>query len=88
MDSAQQKIFEEVLDVFSTAGWKHILEDFSGVHRALSENMYRDCITNDDFQFRKGSLVELDRLLSYENTIRMTYEQMQNEAEYDSAAED
>jgi len=59
---------EDLLGMFGTNGWKHIMDDFSDVHDSL------DTLSGVDSEqqlFRnKGKLEVLNVLLSYEDTVR------------------
>ena len=59
---------EDLLTMFGTPGWQHIMDDFSDVHRSL------DTLNGVDTEaqlFRnKGKLEVLNVLLSYEETVR------------------
>jgi len=64
----EDQIFDDMLDTFSTDGWKLIIDDF----RQLAEQAVNVQTIEDGnaLQYRKGQLDILDRLLNYENTVR------------------
>ena len=59
---------EDLLGMFGTNGWKHIMDDFSDVHDSL------DTLSGVDSEQQlfkvKGKLEVLNVLLSYEDTVR------------------
>lgn len=59
---------EELLDLFITPGWRHIVEDFTDVRAGLDSIYGID--TESQLQRNKGKLEVLDVLLSYEDTVR------------------
>ena len=59
---------EDLLGMFGTNGWKHIMDDFSDVKASL------DTLSGIDTEAQlfkaKGKLEVLNVLLSYEDTVR------------------
>ena len=59
---------EDLLGMFGTNGWKHIMDDFSDVKASL------DTLSGIDTEAQlfkvKGKLEVLNVLLSYEETVR------------------
>ena len=75
-----QKQLETLIDLFQHDGWKLFIEDFEKFRGSLNNNSYLECDTNDQWQQRRGSLVMLDQILSYQQTIENNLERM-NETE-------
>jgi len=59
---------EDLLSMFGTDGWKHIMDDFSDVHDSLNT---LSGVDSEQQLFRnKGKLEVLNVLLTYEDTVR------------------
>ena len=72
MDNELQKYYETLLDLFAHSGWKLFVED-------IQENadLLNDILTIKDeqgFWYRRGQLEAVSRILSYESTIKDSYE--------------
>ena len=72
MDQELQKYYETLLDLFAHEGWKLFVED-------IQENadLLKDIMTVKDeqgFWYRRGQLEAVSRILSYESTIKDSYE--------------
>ena len=59
---------EDLLDLFITPGWRHIIDDFTDVRTGLDSIYGID--TEAQLHRNKGKLEVLDVLLSYEDTVR------------------
>ena len=59
---------EDLLGMFGTNGWKHIMDDFSDVHDSLDTLSGVD--TEQQLFKVKGKLEVLNVLLTYEDTVR------------------
>lgn len=78
MDKELQIYYENLLDLFTRDGWKQFIEDIQDNAEVL-----RDINTiNDDKQFwyRRGQLEVVDRILSYEVTIKNSYEDFERDS--------
>ena len=76
MDAELQKYYEDLLTMFQTDGWKHLISDYTESLQSLQENSDYDCKTNDEWQFRRGEMQQLRNLIGFESFIRMSYEGM------------
>ena len=79
MDRELQEYYEKLLDLFSSEGWKQYIED-------ISDNMefLQDINTISDEKqlwFRRGQIEALQRILSYESTIKNSYEDFEKDLE-------
>ena len=78
-DAELQKYYENLLDLFTRDGWKQFIEDIQDNAEVL-----RDINTiNDDkqFWFRRGQLEVVERILSYEVTIKNSYEDFERDSD-------
>lgn len=72
MDKELQIYYENLLDLFTRDGWKQFIEDIQD-----NADMLNDITTISDekqFWYRRGQLEAVERILSYESTIKNTYE--------------
>ena len=72
MDKELQIYYENLLDLFTRDAWKQFIEDIQD-----NADMLNDITTISDekqFWYRRGQLEAVERILSYESTIKNTYE--------------
>lgn len=77
MDKAEEQYFNDLQDMFMTAGWKQLLEELSA--NALQINSVKATKDNDDMFFRKGQLNIISFLVNLESTIDHLQEEGSNE---------
>ena len=75
MEQQDQQAMETLLDLFNHEGWKIFIDDQETLSKGLKEGAYLECNTNEEWQFRRGALTLLDRVLAYENTTKYVMEQ-------------
>ena len=78
MDKDLQNYYENLLDLFTTPGWKQYIED-------ISDNMeiLQDITTIQDekqFWHRRGQLEAVSRIIQYESSIKNSYEDFEKDA--------
>ena len=79
MDKELQQYYENLLDLFTREGWKQFIEDIQD-----NAEILRDINTIPDekqFWFRRGQLEAVDRILSYESTIKNSYEDFERDSD-------
>lgn len=64
--------YEEILDIFTTPGWKHILEDIKGSYDKI--NCIDTCATEQEFYTRKGELMQINFLSKLEYLYKLEFE--------------
>ena len=77
MDKELQRYYENLLDLFTHDGWKQFIEDISD-----NKEILEDITTIPDekqFWFRRGQLEAIHRILSYESTIKDSYEDFERD---------
>ena len=77
-DPELQKYFESLLDTFVSEGWRFLLEDFSGAEESIRDII--QCKDDKDLYYRKGQLDVIGRLLSFETSIKTSYEDFLNDS--------
>ena len=75
MDQQTQEYYDNYFNLFTTNGWKQLLEDFN--NNALQINSVEATKDSDDMYFRKGQLNVLAYLLNMENIIRTNYDELE-----------
>ena len=78
MDKELQKYYETLLDLFAHEGWKLFVEDIQDNADFL--NNILTIKDEQDFWYRRGQLEATGRLLSYESTIKDSYDDFLEEA--------
>jgi hypothetical protein len=77
MDKELTAYYENLLDLFTRDGWNQFIEDLSDNAEMLSDiTTIKD---EKDFWYRRGQLEALQRILSYESTIKDSYEDFERE---------
>lgn len=79
MDKELTTYYENLLDLFTRDGWKQFVEDIQDNAEILS-----DITTISDekqFWFRRGQIEAVQRILSYESSIKNSYEDFEREAD-------
>jgi hypothetical protein len=77
MEKELQVYYENLLDLFTRDGWKQFIEDIQDNADILS-----DITTIPDekqFWYRRGQLEAILRVLSYESTIKSSYEDFERD---------
>ena len=77
-DPELQKYFESLLDTFVSEGWRFLLEDFTGAEESIRDII--QCKDDKDLYYRKGQLDVIGRLLSFETSIKNSYEDFLNDS--------
>lgn len=81
MNQLDQKRQEHLLNLFNEEGWKIFMGEQEDLLTYAKENAHRECVTNDEWQFRKGIITLLERVTSFETVTRAVQEQDEQEAE-------
>lgn len=69
-----RKYYEDLLDTFSSEGWKHLMEDMG---RDLANVNSLDAVSNaDELFYRKGQMQVIRAILNYESAARQALEEM------------
>ena len=79
MDKDLQNYYENLLDLFTTPGWKQYIEDISD-----NMEMLQDITTIQDekqFWHRRGQLEAVSRIIQYESSIKNSYEDFEKDAD-------
>jgi hypothetical protein len=72
MDREIQNYYEDLLELFASAGWKHFIEDIESNKEILEDiNTISD---EKQFWFRRGQLEAVQRILGYQEAIVNSYE--------------
>lgn len=82
MNAQEMKELEEIMELFSMPGWKHLQEDLGKAKIAYLQQIHYEIQDGNAYLERRGQLLELDRWISYEDNIRRAYDEA---SETDSA---
>jgi ABC-type xylose transport system substrate-binding protein len=72
MDRETQEYYDNYFSLFSSAGWKQLMEEFSS--NAFNINSVEATKDPDDMFFRKGQLNVLAHLINMESIVNTNYE--------------
>ena len=72
MDQETQEYYDNYFSLFSSAGWKQLMEEFSS--NAFNINSVEATKDPDDMFFRKGQLNVLAHLINMESIVNTNYE--------------
>lgn len=72
MDIELQTYYENLLDLFSSSGWKDFIEDIQSIAEPMNE--VRTIQSEKELWLRRGQVDILDYMLNYENMIKEAYD--------------
>lgn len=79
MDKELQTYYENLLELFVSPGWKQFIEDIEDNKEVLQDiNSIND---EKQFWFRRGQLEAVSRILSYESSIKDSYEDFERDSD-------
>ena len=88
MDRQLQDYYETLLDLFTRDGWKVFMADQEEAFQHLVITSSRDCPDNDSWQYRRGVMDTLSKVINFENSIRNGYHSLEKESVIDAQWED
>jgi hypothetical protein len=74
MDQETQQYYDAYFSLFTTDGWKQLMQDFG--NNALQINSIEAAKDADDMFFRKGQLNVLAHLINMENIVTNNYDEL------------
>jgi hypothetical protein len=77
MDQDTQEYYDNYFSLFSTAGWKQLIQEFSS--NAFNINSVEATKDPDDMYFRKGQLNVLAHLINMESIVNTNYDEASEE---------
>jgi hypothetical protein len=87
MDKELQDYYESLLEMFITNGWKTFASDQESAFEHLMFNANRDCPDNDSWQYRRGCLDTLQKIINFEDMIRNSYNSLEVNSEIEAEYE-
>ena len=73
-----EKYYETYFDLFTTDGWKQFIEDVTANADAFN---VRNVPDEKALKFVQGQLLIMDKLLNWEASVEMAYNQVKEESE-------
>jgi len=67
----QEKELEALADMFQSDGWKIFYEKTEDLEKQLVQGAPNGALTNDQWQFARGQILQLRSILSYPDYIEM-----------------
>jgi hypothetical protein len=87
MDRDLQVYYETLMSLFASDGWKLFVGDQEEAFEHLVFSACRECPENNAWQYRRGYLDALHKIINFEDIIRNNYDMLEKEstidAEYD-----
>jgi hypothetical protein len=74
MDQETQQYYDAYFSLFTTDGWKQLMQDFG--NNALQINSIEAAKDADDMFFRKGQLNVLAHLINMESIVTNNYDEL------------
>ena len=84
MDRDLQDYYESLLDMFTTAGWKTFTRDQEEAFEHMVFTASRDCPDNDTWQYRRGYMDALSKIINFEAAIRNNYDALESDSEIEA----
>ena len=88
MDRQLQDYYESLLDMFSRDGWKTFISDQEGAVEHLMYSASRDCPDNDSWQYRRGCMETLTKIINFEQIIKNSYQTLEKDQDIDAQWEE
>ena len=66
MTELEKQELEVLENLFQHPGWKIVKKDFQGLLDNALKYPDQECLTNDQWQFRRGAITELRYFLNYD----------------------
>jgi hypothetical protein len=79
MQETLEKEYEALLGMFNSEGWKIFHKERTELLEAAKETAHNTCITNDDWQFRRGVIFALEQVVNYPAYTEAVREQQELE---------
>lgn len=74
MTQQEKEELEALENMFLTEGWKIFTKDVQGLLDTALNNPDLECTTNDEWQYRRGSIKELRYISMYQEIMRSRLE--------------
>ena len=84
IDPATQKYYDDYFDTFATTGWSEFIEEMRRSLIQDCQSAMNRCDTADKWFEERGKQLKTLRMLSFEDSIRNSYEQLVVNNEDDS----
>ena len=88
MDRDLQDYYESLLGLFGAEGWQTFMADQEEAFQHLTLSAARDCSDNDAWQYRRGYLAALNQTITFEESIRNSYDNLEQEGAIDAQWEE
>ncbi len=79
----QKQQYEDFEEMFQTAGWKELMKLSNEMHKNIMDSAVNAAPSNDQWQFLRGQVTQLETLIQFEPYIVNTMVQMDAEANSD-----
>jgi len=78
--------YNKLVDVFNSPGWKEIIhKDAVELVRVLKDASIHDCITTEQWNFRRGYLTAYLEIMNYQIIVEKNYQELLNQEMEDAS---
>ena len=88
MDRELQDYYESLLTLFGAEGWPTFIRDQEDAFEHLVFTASRDCPDNDAWQYRRGYMDALSKIINFEDSIKNNYDALENDGAIDAQWEE
>ena len=81
MNKEDSDYYDELFDMFATPGWKAYIDMQTHAFEHYEERARIDCPNNGAWQFRRGELDILFKIINFEEMIRNDYQHLEMTSE-------
>ena len=71
-----RKEFEEYEEMFQSTGWKKLVENATNQHKNIMDSSVHAAPTNDQWQFLRGQVTQLEQMLGFESYVTQSLRQL------------
>jgi len=71
----QEKETEALVDMFATEGWKIFMASITEIEELSTKSAPDNAATNDQWQYARGMIHQLRKIMNYETFINLAAEQ-------------
>lgn len=84
----EERVYESLVDMFASDGWKHFIEDAAELESVLTHGAVDAADSNEKWQHARGQIHQLRAILGYEDFITHSYTEQQKDKLADMVGND
>jgi hypothetical protein len=79
----EEKEFEELSEMFQSDGWKSFTSNLTELEETIMKVAPDNAVTGDQWQYCRGQVHQLRRIIGYRDFIELSWENQQAETNVD-----